>query len=54
MLSKGVVSQPIYLQNRCPYCTKKLRNLQIMKRKLQKICKCNHCKKIIDERHVVW
>lgn len=37
----------------CPFCGEELAKTVVLKRKLKKTCKCNHCNKTIDERFVV-
>lgn len=38
----------------CPYCFKPLGMIEATKRKIFKICTCKRCKRIIDERHIIW
>lgn len=38
----------------CPFCCQKLGIKELIKRKVLKICICKHCRKMIDERYIVW
>lgn len=53
MRLKDIVSQPEWMRERCPHCYKKLKRIEILRRKLLKRCKCRYCGRI-DERYVVW
>ena len=37
-----------------PFCLKDLGCSERLKRKVRKICRCPSCKRVIDERYVVW
>ncbi|MDE7267128.1 MAG: hypothetical protein K2N89_06670 [Lachnospiraceae bacterium] len=38
----------------CPFCYQKLGMMEIMKQKVLKICICRQCKKVINERYIIW
>lgn len=50
----GVMIQPQWLWEICPYCHKSLGKVATLKRRIRKFCRCRYCKKVVDERFVVW
>ncbi len=46
---KGIIRRPEWVQELCPFCGKRLGRIEIVWRKVRKICKCKNCGKIIDE-----
>jgi len=48
------IKRPEWEIRRCPYCFEKLGYFEYKKRKCRKICICKKCKKIIDERNMIW
>lgn len=50
----GVIQQPEWLRNKCPFCYQKLGIIARLKRKRKKVCYCSKCHKKIDERFVVY
>lgn len=50
----GFVAPPEWYWKVCPYCKKPLGRIEIMKRKMKKVCTCRNCKKILDERNIHW
>jgi ribosomal protein L37AE/L43A len=53
MDSRGIIAQKKYLQIKCPFCHENLDKMEILKRKVNKVCKCKKCGEIIDERYIV-
>ena len=39
---------------KCPFCNEYLGKIEIMKRKVTKICRCKNCGKLILDVHIVW
>lgn len=54
MNAEGIMSNPKWLQRKCPFCYEKLGKMEVLKRKTKKVCKCKKCNKIIDERFVIY
>ena len=54
MNPKGVTAGPPRIQGRCPHCMEKLGMKEILKRRLQKTCKCGKCGRKINERNIIW
>lgn len=53
MNTNGVTAQPEWLRGKCPFCQEELGKIEIIKRKVRKICKCRNCGRIIDEKYIV-
>ena len=54
MKINGVRAPDELMQKVCPFCFKDLSWKQRLKRKTRKMCRCPSCKRVIDERYVVW
>lgn len=54
MIMQGFKERTEWELKTCPRCLQKLSLIEIMKRKKLKICRCNKCGRIIDERLLHW
>lgn len=48
-----ITRQDSFLWKKCPFCFGELGKVELLRRKLNKICRCKNCGKIIDERNLV-
>lgn len=53
MKLKGVAAQQEWQSGKCPFCYQTLGKVEILRRKVKRICKCKSCGRIIDERFIV-
>lgn len=53
MSLNNVIPQVTFLQKKCPYCYGSLGGIEILRRKVRKICRCKNCGTIINERNII-
>lgn len=53
MKAHRVMRQMKFLQKKCPFCYEDLGRIELLRRKVNKICRCKKCGKIIDERYII-
>lgn len=51
MKEEGIIAQPVWEKNRCPFCHQKLGVAIVLSHKKRYICP--HCHKKIDNRFIV-
>ena len=51
---QGLVKQSDIMLRICPHCHKMLPKTEVLKRKTKKMCICEACGKVIDERYIVY
>jgi len=50
----GIIKLSVLIIGICPHCGRRLSKSSLLRRKLKKICRCEHCGKVIDERFVIY
>lgn len=54
MHSNGVIKNPEWIKNKCPFCYENLGIKENMKRRIKKVCQCPRCHRKIDERFLIY
>lgn len=52
MSFEKIVALPKFAIGICPYCQKRLRKVEVLKRKKFRCFKCKNCRRMIDERMI--